>query len=251
MNIVTLGKKNYLVPSTWQELSRKKFIKAVKVIYSLQLSRAEQLISLLFIFLPAIRKYFKKLDEDQIYDLSNLFSFLLDTLPDSTPINRISKLYLPAAKLEYSSIVEFALAEQYFEAYKETRDNQFLYHLLATLCREKAKQTDSSGEMRIKVDTRFISKNTKVFYNQDPALLMSVLHFYLGCRQYVFNTYFKVFEKATGGSGEGGSSYNYFDMIRDAAKTNLYGGMEQTQHFSLHVILMHIHRERLLASEAA
>lgn len=244
MNSFLIGKKIYTVPQCWDEVKPKLFLKVIEIVFNDRISRAEQLHLLFFLFTGVSKKLFAKLNEDDIFDLTNSFSWALDSHPDTYPSKYFYKnLVAPKSKMEFSSIVEFALAEQFLEAFKETQDQNYLRMFVATLCRELRPKSklDASGDERIRVDSRLIAKNAERLKRASGIKLLSMAHFYLGCRKYIVETYPNNFEN--GGSSEGQSiPYDHFDLIRDCAKTQLFGNMEETQHANLHVIFMHRHR---------
>lgn len=256
MNNIRIGTKQYLTPASWQEVPAKLYARLVGIVYGPG-TRAWQLHQVAGLFLPLKLKLVERIDDDSLYGIYQAFAWSLDSIPNAYPFPSIrlglKKLLPTAANMEFSSMAEFALAESYFEAYKATGDMQYMHKLVATLCREPAKAVDSSGDKRIRVDTQKIGANARRFERRGQKFVLPVFHAYLGCRQYIFDTYYEVFPKSKSGTNAGAAAVHYdlFDLTRDAAKSSLFGNYEETQHTNVHIILYHLHRQREIEKATA
>ena len=251
MHQIVIGNKTYEAPSQWSDCTPKQMRKAIAIVYDFECMREVQLLDLFRLFVPISNTTFKQLSEDTLFELCDCFKFVLDTFPEQVFFKEINGNYLPHPRMEFSSIAEFAIAEQYFEAFKTLKDKQYLYLLLATLCRplRAKKLIDSSGDIRIPCDTQKITANAERMAKMKDTTALLVLHYYLGCRQYIFETYSKVYDSSESATDENfvRIPYDMWDMIRDAAKTGLYGNYENTLHTNLHLILSNLNKERIIA----
>jgi hypothetical protein len=139
MNTVTINGKDFMLPASWNELTRDQLI-YMAGLFSKKLSVVDFKAHLLWKFLRVKTDLMGRIDEEDAHGLAQTFNFLLEDVRLTTNlIPRIGRYYGPGNAMMDCSFGEFTKASMKLEDYARTGEDKYLDELVAILYRPRKK----------------------------------------------------------------------------------------------------------------
>lgn len=209
-----IGKKNYdcIMPSTWEEITWEEWKAIAAPIFDGKLFSRRVIASLLkkdtfwgHRKLP--KKVINQIPTEGLYPLYGALDWLhLDNcIFPPFEFVRIGKkkFYLPSARLENATIVEFALLDMawelsrfYDQRNQPDKAEYWLTRLCTYMCRPIDKRINHKdpetymGDRREKINTAIIDLRIPIFEKMmDPRYRFGCIFFFLGCKKYIHKRY--------------------------------------------------------------
>ena len=209
MKPVTIYKKTYQMPETWNELTGKQLIRIAHILFKDEKSYNEKVFLLkvclgisdrAFInwgYLPkwlSESLFFKKIEVLLFLDRSlYMVDFLLQEnqltkqlLPRIVHWFGADVFYGPADNFENIKMNEFCFSEFHFLEYKNTQNFEALVNLAATLYRPSKKwynkNKNTGGDIRVRFNENLTKEYSKYIRHFSEAQLKAMLIWYMGCR---------------------------------------------------------------------
>ncbi len=141
----------------------------------------------------------------------------------------------PGDNLTHVRLGEFIVADQYFEAYQNTQEDQYIELLIATLWREKDK-ADSNGDWRVPFKSAHI-KERAAWTKRLPAEEKMLIYLYFaGCKAELAERYDTLFSSEE--KGEGG---DWLDMVR-TLPNDKFGTLTMAEQMYVHTVFNIVNR---------
>lgn len=268
MHTVKIKNIKRTLPENWPELTNDQAMKVVPYIFNPLLDKTDAKILALKALLSIKDKLFFKLNPVQVVQILSLIEFIFE---EATPVPFIKEFehkgirYLaPAEKLSNISIVEFAMADAYFEAIDfETADINAYNRIIATLYRPEkenlnTKHPDYNGDPREKYNTILSEGRADHFSDLSPYIKISIIKFFLSCKKWIseeFSILFKKPKKDKDGKEIVVPVENkdivptWVGIIYDLGQQGIFGGFESVAYTNLHTVLIHLCREQQKAMD--
>lgn len=204
MNEVAINRRTYQVPSNYNELTAQQLRKIVQVMLS-KLNPVRSKVLLMKILVWKNNWWFRRLPDHAIADMLLLTDWLIekDEKERFRKPNLIKQLFPqikigfkkyagPADALSNITLNEWARTEQYFVKYRETLDMKYLDLLIAVMYRpiDKAKKpadTNYDGDQREAFNDFNYQLRAKKCAKIKLFTKLSILYFYEGSRDFIFN----------------------------------------------------------------
>lgn len=164
--------------------------------------------------------------------------------------------WLPKAKFENGTCLEFALADGYYKRYRETGDESALMKLVATLCRPaKTAEGDilASGDIRIgMVSKEQVENRANAMKGLSAAMQVAVLLYFIGVKEYVNKTFWMLFDHPPETEPDheenpeaeperpAGPKFGWWSKFMEVGASNLFGNYEEVLQKRLFLICMHL-----------
>ena len=208
-----IGKRKFdcLMPSNWEEISWKEWKEIANLIFEGNIFSRKVVASLLnkqtfWGHKPIGEKIVNQIPSEGIYPLYDALDWMHLDNCIYPPFEFIKvgrkKFYLPAARLENASIVEFALLDmawelsRFYEQKKQAdKADYWLTRLCTYMCRPIDKRINHQdpetfmGDRREKVNTAIIDRRIPLFERMDPRYRFGCIFFFLGCKKYIHDKY--------------------------------------------------------------
>ncbi|WP_340074558.1 hypothetical protein [Leptobacterium sp. I13] len=194
---------NLTIPEQWNDLNARQLKKIAGYFHS---GISGVLMDcLVFVALLDVRwwelwkkyKALKTINHVGLSELKKHYSWLQNTLSLTTFIPAIKakgKIFLaPAARITNLTVEEFAVAEDLFFGWFNSKDIEYLYYLAAVLYREP----DKDGK-RMPFDKTELDARANALRKTDRCTLLAILLSYQGCRAYLTAQFPLVFPKPKG-----------------------------------------------------
>jgi len=247
MHKITIGERNYMSPSTWEELTDAQLLAVAQLVYASQLTPAVKW-QVFRHLVPAPMSLLKKLTEGQIYDLLQTIEWLW-TLPMSTcPVEHFvheGKTYhLPAPDLQHVTLGEYAVADSFLRKFLSAGDTQALDGLVATLCRPAGH--NSLADVREAYNQGTANARQKAFRSLPLGLRIVVLQYWVGRQRHVVESFKILFQEPQSGKSSntsqptGQSGLGWFAIIFDLATGGAFGDFEKVSATPIHTVLMYL-----------
>lgn len=190
----------------------------------------------------------KKINAAQWVDLFKLLDFMFDI----TQVNYIQHFsieneifYFPEKGMEFSSVIEYAMAEESMRRLFEG-DDTAIADLVFTICRPKDNHIDQkspewNGDIRERYSSALVS-NRKKLKIPEMIQFFAVL-FFLGCKKEISERYPEIFKKEKENQEEikqEPSIFSWLKLIKAVAETGLYGNYEETCHTNFHTFCLNL-----------
>jgi hypothetical protein len=245
MNSLTLNGKTYEVPSTWAELSPQQVAELASLLYA-NLPATYLQVEILLVLLNLRKRFwlkwtffFKVKAEHlaQMLALTHWVNSAYDHTANRFP--KLKKLFGPSDSLSNINFIEWIKAEQFYRAWWETKENEYLQGLTTVLYRPRKTATqiakaDYNGDPRIAYnDATFslrLAKCKRIPFKYHLAVLM----FYSACRKNIIDTYPTIF-KASGETDP--QNDPYIPLLREMAGSPRQEDLESYAHARLHDVL--------------
>lgn len=240
--------KTYFAPSSWDELSKRQFLKWCGVL-RMDLTKGEALTLAVFLFYKIPDGLIKKINEVQEIQLRQTMDFLTKNTLTKNILGHISilgkKYHGPANRLTNLSIAEYRRTELYYDLYLKTQKKQFLYLLAATLFRPSG--NSSENDIRCKLTEKGVSKRANLFsWSLHPNTLMAIKLYYEGCRDNIIKSHPKIYQKSNSANSILKSKDPVLNDLEDhilAYSGGKLGNFNETTETNLYIFLKHmVHR---------
>jgi hypothetical protein len=162
--------------------------------------------------------------------------------------HRLRTYYLPKANFENGSCGEFALADGYYQEFIESRTEEALLNLVATLCRPAKKRRRnilSTGDIRIPmIRKEEVEARGRRLKGLPPHISMAVLLYFAGIKEFVASTYWMIFRPPSPAETpevpERGPLFGWWSKMMQVAETGLFGTYDEVAQKRLHLICMYL-----------
>jgi hypothetical protein len=216
MNSVTLtdlNNKKLLCPGSFNELSRTQLLTIIELLYATgdETRKRFRMLRELFNYGRSTKTSWIlrwKMSPEAYVEMFPLTDFIFkesDLTKNLLPSVRVpfsfKKLSGPDDRLNNIVFIEFIKCERFYNKFQKTREVKHLDKLIAVLYRAKKKSYDplKDGDIREKYidENKFIDHQAKLISRLPIRVRLSILHYYHGCRNYIFNypAYKQVFKK--------------------------------------------------------
>jgi len=244
MHKITLGKKDYSAPSSWNELTGEQLITWMKICAK-DIKEKDALRLATICFYNINQKDFFKLNGAQEIQLLDTLTFLFDPKPklNNWVIPVIKTLYFkkyhgPAGRFSNITIKEFRYTELLYNAYLVKQEPELLNRLIAALYRPKGK-TSTDNDVRIALTDLGVSARTESVNKLSSEVKDAIVFNYEGCRNYVITRYPTIFPKSD--KSQKGLS-DLIVQIKEIAGGK-FGNFVETERTGLYLFLDHVRDE--------
>lgn len=263
--------KVFLMPESWNELSRKQFVAISKVMMKETLEDVDKAnlwricsgmswwYFLQLNFLPAWlneKMFWKKVETmlfvaRQLHWIDFLFKeiSLTGQLLPSIKVGWRKKLYGPERNFENLRMEEFCFSEHYYLKYKQSSSVEDLRMFVASIYRPAKKDYDiwlnADGDTRVPFNEHLITHYAKQLKSVPVHVLFAIVIWYEGCRLSLTNTFDRVFN----GEESETESFGLFSLITNVAEDGVMGNYDLLLQKQVHVVLLRL-TELLIKAEA-
>ncbi|KOY86035.1 hypothetical protein AD998_07650 [bacterium 336/3] len=244
MNSVKIGKKEYRVPASWDELTASQvYLIAGDFFGATKIDEAQ--IRLIMTIIPA--NIFSQLSAVIRYEILQLLDFLPEIKLTKNLFPAFHGLYGPSDELLNVTVLEYATADSYFHAFIDTQDIKFLDLMVACFYRKpklkpkEAKPLDWDGDYRQKFNANLVEEIAdKHIKKLSPIFKQVVFLFFVGCKRKLVEDYSELFQS----SGSSSSSGNgWADTIIDLGEAGLFGDLEKSATTYIHTAFMYFKKK--------
>lgn len=267
MDSITIGKRSYEIPSSWQELKTGQYMRMAPLLAMKSGSRLKDTIALrsaiIFSFLsPRKRITFRDdLEMVSLFDkaedsnrLQNLLSVVdwvfaprvvkadIDVEPIISQFKWKKKTYLlPQKNLYDVTVGEWMYIDALMRAYTKTKDHTHLISLVSTVCRPSKSKKERESETydgfpRIAFNPETIEMREKIFECVPIYVAHAVMDYCSRSAQYLPLRYPKMFK----GESTGGKSYGWEGTITELADTGTFGTEKEVFHVLIHKVCRYL-----------
>lgn len=229
--------KTIVIPSSWNELSKRQFIKLVQLLHS-GMQADEWLLDKALKILCRKKLYsFLRIPPDirsRCYDHMEWIAG--DEKPTEQLIPVYKNYYGPASGLENITLEEFHFAEIAYHRLVNEQEESAMNELIAILYRPAlSKKKNIQGDMRQPFEFYAVQDRIRHIKKWSLQVRRCIIIWYDGCRKDLEACYPEVF------TGEKASSKDYFDgmynMIRSIAEKKTYGDFQKVEKMNIHLAL--------------
>jgi hypothetical protein len=269
MHIVKIKNKKRELPENWGELTHKQVMRIIPFLFNPLINKQDAKIYVLMRLLEIDHKLFFKMNPVQVTQLLILIEFIFDeTLPDPVIkefVHKGVKYLAPADRLSNICIIEFAMADAYFENIDyETAELNAYNKIISTLYRPEKKDMDTThpdynGDPREKYNTIHAEQRAEQFNDLNPYIKVSIIKFFIACKKHVADQYSILFQQPKKKEGETEAKPEktgrkdivpvWIGIIYDLSQSTIFGNFEQVAYTNFHTICIHLCREEIKARE--
>ena len=266
MNVVTIGKKKFSLPSAWNEINANQLMMVAQIWGPFFLSGGEVKQEELDAAKMQVLKKLLKMNWFQFYRVKAFewkeLIALLDWIHEEPTLNKqllpIIKVkgkvfHGPAKELKSSSFDELIFADTQFVNISSKKDWDFIYLLVAALYRpvradlKEFKASEKwNGDIREPFNAQKVRETSEVFKKRLSFIqALAILYFYWGFRNENLLKFTKLFPKAEEGETkvkESGGNFGWVHTRLDVSNTK-FGDFEKTGKESWLNIIFHINEE--------
>ena len=266
MNVVTIGKKKFNIPSTWNELNAKELMMVAQIWGPFFLSGGEVKQEELDAAKMQVLRKLLKLNWFQFYRIKAFewkeLIALLDWIHEEPTLNKQllptikvkAKTYHgPAKELKSSSFDEMIFADTQFVNISSKKDWDYIYLLAAALYRPVRKDLKEfqgpkswNGDVREPFNAQKAKENAELFKKHLSFIqALAILYFYWGFRNENLLKFTKLFPKSEEGETkvkESGGSLGWVYTRLNVSSTK-FGDFEKTGKEAWLNIIFHINEE--------
>ncbi|MGN7786797.1 hypothetical protein ACTJIJ_19850 [Niabella sp. 22666] len=247
MTIIAINKKQYPVPQTGNELTRKKYLQVIDALFLKQYNEWQLPLKLLKILANLSWWRWFRLSPDVIAEYEYLTSFImagkLHITEQLIPCFRSwwqRRYYGPCRRLDNLKMKEFVFSEHYFMEWGGKVENvESLNNLVAVLYRP-AKwfynvRLNPKGDARRPFNENILERQVKKVAPWPMVVKLAVATWYGCCREQIVEENADVF----GGDGEA-AKYGMISIIRSVAKEGTHGNFESVEDKLLPLIMIEL-----------
>lgn len=241
MTIITINKKDFAIPTEWNELSPEQLLMVMDTIYLKQYEPVKMLLKLLKVLLNVGYFRWLKIKADDLNEFLYLTGFLvqgnLNFYKQLIPV--YDGYHGPADEIGNMEGGEFVFSEHYHELWWNDKNNlQALDDFVAVIYRPVKKgydlKKDPDGDPRVPFNENVCSYLAKtVIWKWPMPVKLAIATWYAGCRQKMVNDNRDVF----GGNGEA-AKYGLISILRAIAEKGTYGTFEKVERMKLSLMMI-------------
>lgn len=209
-----------------------------------------------FLLKHYIGKYYEQLPAEllvQIYDLM----LYIDTPPLDPLIPEIkyrgSKYYAGAAKLEFTTALEFVMMTEYLDKIIHDQQEEHIYHLAAVIYRPKSWRLTASGDTRSAILNRsMINDRANHFSKLKPDHLQSALIYASASRAYIHGIYGRKLFTAPASdidNSKTSAGLGWHHTFMDIAESGTFGNLSDIYQQNIHTLLAYLLKKKKEADE--
>ena len=245
MNSVKIGKKEYHVPASWDELTASQvYLIAADFFGAKKIDDAQ--IRLIMTIIPA--NIFSQLDAVIRYEILQLLDWLPNVKLKKNLFPSFHGLYGPSDELANVTVLEYATADSYFHAFIETQDIKFLDLMVACFYRKpklkpkEAKPLDWDGDYRQKFNANLVEEIAEKHIKKLSVIFKQVVFlFFVGCKAKLVEDYSVLFQRSGDSSSSAGNGWA--DTIIDLGEAGLFGDLEKSATTYIHTAFMYFQKK--------
>lgn len=234
------GKKTYKrsLPTAWSEVTPQQARRVFPYVLHPQADDATS-IAVLTVLLGLPRSVFLSIDDASMYDLVRLVDWIYEEKLSESLVksfrHRANVYYLPSAKMENASCLEYYLADEYYTAFLKTRDPRKLDLLCATLCRPREKSKTKAlerNDVRTPLHSRAeVEHYAKRLKSMPDNMKLYVLAFFSGCKLWVHAAFAgDIFADTdeNGDTADGGTApdFGWYGIYQQTAESGVFGDLQ-------------------------
>lgn len=230
------------VEATWNELTRRRLLALVPLLYRRYDNETEQRLHLLaFLLRVPLSFVVATMTPVQFLELRWLTDFLLDAVQltaQRLPTVRrgLRRYHGPRAGLRNLRFLEFVFADSYFVAYARSGDAQWLDRLLAVLYRPgRLTGARAAGDRRQPFNENLIEARAARLRRLPLPQKLAVATWYRGCRHGLEQQFKRVFIPARQDAAE--QAPDGWAFVLRELSGGAFGPLEQTGQQHLHTVL--------------
>lgn len=207
------------------------------------------------------RRAFKAIGSEELATMLSVISWMSPAPQCADMVltsfrHRCRRYYLPKANFENGTCLEFAMADDLYNRFRETKNPEDLLLLVATLCREKNPDAAAAlaiGDVRIPLTDRDQAEARARRLGQVPAeIVLAVLYYFVGVKLLIKETYHDLFDEAPEpvdedgedapqpieyeGAGAGGPRFGWWSTFIQVAKTGILGDYNTLLQRRMHLL---------------
>jgi len=221
MNTVRIDSANFLLPSSWDELTEKQLL-FVANLFKGRLSVIDFKLKVLLHCLGIKPKVIQRIDPEDAYFLCQSFDFLLQDVRltrNLIPVirRRFTRYYGPSDKMLHCTFGEFTRAHNKLDQYIKTRDEKVLNEIVAILYRPKKafwfirKRFTNNRDPRQKLHDLTLKKRIVLFASLDPGIKYGIFLFFTGVLNNLPLQFPNLFRKKDDHGGE--NKYGWVPLV--------------------------------------
>lgn len=223
MNKVTIAKKTYLLPATWQEVTSHHLMAVAPYLLGAESKLYLRKYLSLKALIPSLHRYwlhsrwvtrlvnkwpmlqviYPVLTDGQKWDLLPLLDFMFIEISGRSVIREFNHkgitYLMPEDNLLKESIIAFAFADEYFNQFAHTGDSQYIDLLIGCLARQHGSNEFTAlqaaeGDPREHFSTSRSKQRAQVFKDLDANIRNAVLIYFMGSKKFLHEQYAIIFE---------------------------------------------------------
>ncbi len=244
---------NVTPASSWNELSQKELYVVADILHSKTLlvdGKMRLMVALLGIKFRVLLAF----TASQVHDLLPITKFILEENKLTTNLIPFltlgsTTLYGPNNFLANINIEEFAFADAFYVRFKETKSDEMLCRLCATLYRPKRegydpKSPDFKGDIRQDFNKHQVFNRARRFEKFNSAQKYAISLFYEGCREKLIKKHPNVFSKGKGRS----KSFGWGGILMELAGDK-FGDLQHTNRALMVNVLSYLEMQAIKAKK--
>lgn len=265
MNTITLDKLKYNVPASWTEINQEQLMQVAALIFGPLETLMTRKAMALFVLLPEVKKYFKRMTDGQKWDLLNITDWLFEDISGRSVIRRFKhkgvQYYLPEDQLRKESIIAFSFADNYFGQFIATKDPAWIDKLIACIARQKGTPAFPAlqkveGDIREHFSTSRTTERSELFKDLPMGIKNAILLFFMGGKMYIHKQYEVLFNKekdvdrkldkkaSFGKKKIPKPDYGWIGIIYELAEQKTFGPFDQVKHQFLHTCCYYLSKKK-------
>lgn len=263
MKQLTINDKNYRLPSSWNEMSKKQFLKVCYVrsknineVSQLELNASRIIFFTILSGVP--KRIIDKINASTWVDILPHMNFVVET-PDlmNSPTPKISfgmfsSLRGPVGMLDHSSFDEMSAADTNFIRANQTGDLKYFYQLFATLWRPvrndlhefKHDPKNWNGDIREPYNSTVVSSRIDKIKKKVPFYyVIGAFMYYWSFRKNILEKGFPNYFDGDKSTDKSANDYGWAGPLLELASSGVFGNAKETrtQHWKL--IMIEISRQ--------
>lgn len=225
MHKLTINRKLYAVPSSWDDISHEQMLGIAPYILGSDETVASRKVAMLCFLVPILHRlwihtsytsrliklfpFFKAcfpvLTAGQKWDILGLVDWLFLDISGRSIVRHFSHegvtYYLPEDNLVKESIIAFAFADEYFNRFIATGDALFIDSLISCIARQERqgeylKDPNWEGDPREQFSTERAKERARKFRTLPGGIKNSILLYFMGSKKFIHQHYEVLFRTA-------------------------------------------------------
>lgn len=234
----------YGIPETWKDVPEKKRLQSLRICLGMEYPYNWASICKKIIGLKA--KELNAIPAVQLWDLYESLKWMSNE-PVTEPVVSSFKhngttYYLPAEKLWNASAIEFAIADEYYTQFADSKEPDKLLFLLATLARPEDPDKPRHKKLEDKriplMNREEAEERAQDLAGVDPAYIHIAFLYFTGCKKWIHDTYGQYIFNEDGESEK--DPLGWWGTFMRLAETGVFGDFDETVQKPIHNILQYL-----------